>query len=159
MTRTRLVLWAIAMWVTPALVGGLLGWPGIWGGGTAFGDLILPAPITGGIVHVPSFVLAILLVCVYPRMAPTAATVVRAALVGAALIGLAHLVDLDRIALSFSSDHPLRGIPWQQDYLGLCLMTDALWTLPWTVSRPPLRTHAVTAVAIAILLPVVYLCV
>ena len=104
----------VAMWVTPALVGGMLGWPGIWGGGTAFSDLILPAPITGGIVHVPTFVLAIFLVRAYPKMPTTAASVVRAALMGASLIGLAHLVDLDRIALSFSTDLALRGIPWQR---------------------------------------------
>ena len=61
MSKWRMVLWCVGVWITPAVVAGMLGWPGIWGGGSAFGDLILPAPITGGIIHVPSFLTAILL--------------------------------------------------------------------------------------------------
>lgn len=115
MTKTNFILWLVAMWVTPAVLGGMMGWPGIWGGGSAFGDLILPVPITGGIVHVPTFILAIIILRAYPKLSAAAVTLVRAGTLGAALIGLAHLVDLDRIYLSASTDLPLRDIPWRRD--------------------------------------------
>ena len=144
MTKSRLIPWAIVMWITPAVVAEMLGWRGVWGGGSAFGDLILPAPITGGILHVPSFVLAILLVMVHPKLADRGASMVRACCASATLLGLAQIID-------WSNPPEL-----QHSYFGLCLMTDAVWSLVWMLRVPPLRTLWVPALALALLPALLY---
>lgn len=48
----------ILAWITPAVIAEALGWSGIWGGGSALGDYPTPIPVAGGVLHVPSFVVA-----------------------------------------------------------------------------------------------------
>ena len=56
----------IAAWLTPALIAGVLGWTGIWGTGSALVEFLIPVPVAGGVLHVPSFavLLGIVLVLV-----------------------------------------------------------------------------------------------
>jgi hypothetical protein len=49
-------------WVTPAFIGGMLGWKGMWGAGNAFVEYLIPIPLAGGVFHVPSFIIAALVI-------------------------------------------------------------------------------------------------
>jgi hypothetical protein len=138
------------------VVAEMIGWKGIWGGGSAFSDLIVPAPITGGIFRVPTFVLALFVIRAYPQSSSVLAGILRAAMLAAALVGLAQLVDLERVYLSQTTDLMLRGIPWERSIFGLSLMTDALWMLVLTHRRALVRTPWLAAVAIVILPPALY---
>ena len=53
----RLIILTLA-WVTPAIIAEILGWRGIWGSGSAFGDALIPIPVAGGCLHVVSFCLS-----------------------------------------------------------------------------------------------------
>ena len=52
----------ILAWITPALIAGALGWSGIWGAGSALVEYLIPMPVAGGVLHVPSFAVLIVLV-------------------------------------------------------------------------------------------------
>ena len=125
MSRAAFIAFALVLWVAPAIIAGLFGWPGIWGSGSAFGDLIVPAPITGGIFHVPTFVAALVIARVYPGLSDTAVAFLRPALIAAALVGLAQLVNLERLYLHLTTDLEASAFRLQRNYFGLCLMTDA----------------------------------
>ncbi len=131
MSKPAFVLFAAALWITPALVAGMLEWPGIWGGGSAFSDLIVPAPITGGILHVPSFIVTLLLVRAYGRLSDQSAAFLRAGFLAAALLGVAQLVDLERLYLALATDMQREAIRLHQNYFGLCLLTDASVAWLW----------------------------
>lgn len=55
MNRLRWLLWCVLAWVVPAVVAGALGWQGIWGSGSAGVDYLIPIPVAGGVLHVPSY--------------------------------------------------------------------------------------------------------
>ena len=141
MSRAAFIAFALILWVAPAVLAGLFGWPGIWGSGSAFGDLIVPAPITGGIFHVPTFVAALVIARVYPGLSDTAVAFLRPALIAAALVGLAQLVNLERLYLHLTTDLEASAFRLQRNYFGLCLMTDAAISWLWlsAVRRPTLR--------------------
>jgi len=150
MHKAMLFAFAAVLWVAPALVAGMLGWPGIWGGGSAFGDLIVPAPITGGILHVPSFVAMLVLARIYPSVPDNTAAILRAGLVAAALLGIAQLIDLERLYLSLTTDMKASGFRLHQNYIGLCLLTDATigWIWLTALRRPILAWPATLAIAV-----------
>lgn len=127
---------AVLMWILPALVAGALGWPGIWGGGSAFGDLIIPAPITGGIFHVPSFVIALAIVKAYPTFTEQSTVVARAVLMSAIVLGLLQLIDLERLVQAVTTDVGGRAFRMQHSYVGLCMASDAIVALSWVMRRP-----------------------
>ena len=78
--RTAIILWAAGAWVTPALMAGALGWSGIWGSGSAFGDYLIPVPVAGGALHVPSFAVALALAAAWPKLGEGAAALIRGGL-------------------------------------------------------------------------------
>jgi len=51
----RIVVFGILAWMAPPLVAGALGWRGVWGSGSALVDYMIPVPVAGGVLHVPSF--------------------------------------------------------------------------------------------------------
>lgn len=67
MNRLRWILWCLLAWVLPAAVAGALGWHGIWGSGGALVDYLVPAPVAGGVLHLPSFGLMAVAVIGLPR--------------------------------------------------------------------------------------------
>lgn len=157
MSRMRFFGFMLAAWVTPPVVAGALGWEGIWGSGSAFIDYLIPLPVAGGALHVPSFVVAMAAVGGYARLGDRVAAIVRAAFVGFALLGLAWLIDVERLALVASTDLEYTRIPWQENPLGLFVLSDSLWALAWMASAPPLGTVLWRAVAVALVLPALYL--
>jgi len=150
------LLWAVGAWVTPALVAGALGWKGVWGATSALGDYLVPVPVAGGVLHVPSFAAAVLAVRLWPYLPPRLVSLARGACLGAALVGLAMLVDLEDVFLAVTTDVPWRGVPWEKNALGLFWLTDSLWLLAPALARPSLRTLALPALAVALALPCAY---
>lgn len=139
MNKWAFVAFAALMWILPALIAGALGWPGIWGGGTAFSDLIIPAPITGGIFHVPSFVIALAIVKAYPTFTEQSAAVARAVLISALVLGLLQLIDLERLVQVITTDVGGRMFRMEHSYVGLCMASDAIVALSWTMRFPQER--------------------
>jgi hypothetical protein len=156
MTTPRFVAWMLGAWLTPALVGGVLGWHGIWGSGSAFTDYLIPIPVAGGALHVPSFVVALVTVRIYPRLSSAGAARLRAVCVGTALMGLALLIDLQRVFLGATTDLPIRAVPWQANPLGLFVVSDALWALACMLRTPSPASAVASSVFIALLLPALY---
>ncbi len=155
--RTAIILWAAAAWVTPALVAGALGWTGIWGSGSAFGDYLVPVPVAGGALHVPSFVVTLVLVAAWPRLADGTAALIRGGVCGVALLGVALLIDVGHLAQVVTTDLPFTRVRWEENPLGLFLASDGLWLLAWTLGRPAIGVRRLPALGLAMVIPVSYL--
>jgi len=158
-SRIAFIIWALVAWVTPALVAGALGWNGIWGSGSALGDYLVPFPVAGGMLHVPSFVFAAVLALAWPAIAPGMAGALRGVCIGLALTGAAMLVDLERIHLALTTDIELVRLPLEQNPLALFVLTDALWLLVWSLFSPVAAQGWPVAVLIAVVLPAGYIAV
>ncbi|NNC77295.1 MAG: hypothetical protein HKN77_04980, partial [Woeseiaceae bacterium] len=135
MSKWGFAAFAVLMWVLPAFVAGALGWPGVWGGGSAFGDLILPAPITGGFFHLPTFIAALIVVKAYPSLPERAAVIARAVLIAALLIGLLQLIDLEGLVQAITTDRRGRALRMEENYFGLFMTCDSLVALFWVMRR------------------------
>lgn len=117
-------VWVAIAWIVPAAIAGALGWKGIWGSGSAFADYLIPIPVAGGVFHVPSFILVSLIVFTQPWHGRLGGHV-RGILLAGALIGVATLLDLDKLQLAATTD----GVGsrfWQQQPLGLFILTDCV---------------------------------
>jgi hypothetical protein len=112
----RTIAFGILAWVVPPLIAGALGWRGVWGSGSALVDYLIPMPVAGGALHVPSFVLLLVLVARGPQLSGQAAGRARALALGAALTGAVLLMPPPEWR---PSDNPL----------GLFLVVDALVAL------------------------------
>ncbi len=120
-------LWILVAWPAPAIIAGLSGWNGIWGSGSAFYDYLIPIPVAGGALHVPSFVVATAFVFSLGSATPGAADRRRRLaplLLGLALAGALFLVDLERIFRALTTDAPFR-LRFERNALALFVTTDA----------------------------------
>lgn len=155
--RTSIALWAVAAWVTPPVVAGALGWSGIWGSGSAFGDYLIPAPVAGGALHVPSFVVTLVLVAAWPRLADGTAALIRGAGVGVVVLGFALLIDVGHLVQVATTDLPFTRLRWEENPLGLFLASDGLWLLAWTLGKPAIAVRLLPALGLAVAIPASYL--
>ena len=118
-------------WITPAIVAGALGWRGIWGTGSALVDYLVPFTVTGGLFHVPSFVVTALAVIYLGRAAtPGLArwTTVVAATVLLSAIGMQ--IDFDDLNRQLFTDLETRGLSLSEENpILLFIATDALWVM------------------------------
>lgn len=117
-------LWAVVAWITPAAMAGALGWKGIWGSGSAFADYLIPIPVAGGVFHVPSFMAVSLVLFTQPWTGRLGGHV-RGLLLAGGLVGVAMLLDLDKLKLAATTDMA-GGRFWQQQPLGLFIVTDCM---------------------------------
>ena len=156
MSTKAFIGFALVLWVAPAIVAGMLDWPGIWGGGSAFSDLIVPAPITGGIFHVPSYIVTLAIVRAYPTLTDRLAAFVRTAFAAAAIVGFLQIVDLERLYLSFATDMQASGFRLQRNYIGLCIMTDSIVAWVWLTIRRRAALPLVARVAVITLPAIAY---
>lgn len=148
MSRIRILLWVIVAWPAPALIAAGFGWHSIWGGGSALTDFLIPLPVAGGVLHVPSFVMATAAVLLLPNLSPAAASRWRALLIGVALAGLLWLLNLQFILAALKTGEALPRL-WDQNPLGLFLISDALLAMLFTASapqRPWMRLEVLTLV-------------
>jgi len=149
MHKTRLLLWTLIAWPLPALIAGALRWNSVWGSGSALTDYLIPVPVAGGVLHVPTFVLGAVAVTVLPNLSPAGASRLRALIIGVALAGVLWLLNLDQLFRALQNGEPFAHLQWQQNPLGLFLVCDALLALLFTASakqRPRLRIEVLTLV-------------
>lgn len=154
MNKTRLLLWVLMAWPLPALIAGALGWKGIWGSGSALTEFLIPIPVAGGVLHVPSFLLTTVLVLLLPNAGPAAASRMRALLLGLLLAGVLWLLNLHDILLALKTGQPLPLRLWDANPLGLFVACDAVMALLFTLAapqRPWLRLDLLTG--LLLLLP------
>lgn len=117
-------LWAVSAWVIPAAIAGALGWKGIWGSGSTFADFLIPIPVAGGVLHLPSFIVVSVMLFTQP-WAGRGGGHVRGLLLAGMLVGIATLLDLDRLQLAATTDM-LGGRFWQEQPIGLFIVTDCV---------------------------------
>lgn len=154
MSKIRLFLWALIAWPLPALIAGAVGWKGIWGSGSALLEYLIPLPVAGGAFHVPSFVVAGVIVSLMPGLGAVGAARLRALLIGMALAGVLWLLNLHDLWLAQQTGTRFSGSLWQDNPLGLFLVCDAVLALIFTAAagqRPWLRLDILTL--IVLLLP------
>ncbi len=150
----RAVFWVLLAWPLPAVVAGALGWKGVWGSGSALVDYLIPIPVAGGVLHVPSFAICGLIVMALPTAGDAAAARMRAFLIGLAAAGLLMLLRLDDLWLAANTHSTRAGSLWQENPLGLFVLSDALMALAFTAlasQRPWLRIEI--ASLLLVLLP------
>lgn len=150
----RGTLWVLLAWPLPALVAGALGWKGVWGSGSALTDYLIPIPVAGGVLHVPSFVICGVVVMALPAAGDSAAGRMRAFLFGMAAAGFLMLLRLDDMWLAWQTHSTRVGSLWQENPLGLFVLSDALMALVFTAlasQRPWLRIEI--ASLLLVLLP------
>ena len=95
----------------------------MWGSGSALVDYLIPIPVAGGALHVPSFVLLMVLVVLGPQLSAKAAGRARALALGALLTGGVLLLPPPEWRLS-------------ENPLGLFLAVDALVALLSLLGAP-----------------------
>ena len=151
----RLLPWLLIAWPLPARIAGAFGWTGVWGSGSALLEFLIPRPVAGGVLHVPSFVVCGLIVLNMHSAGDATAARMRAFLIGAAVAGLLLLLRLDHVYLAMRTSSSLPGGLWQENPLGLFVLSDALLALAFTAiapQRPWLRLDIATV--LLALLPV-----
>lgn len=122
--KTVFFLWAALAWMTPAAIAGALGWKGIWGSGSAFFDYLIPIPVAGGVLHLPSFIGVSLILFTQPWTGRLGDHV-RGLLLAGMLVGVAVLLDLDTLQLAATTDMA-GGRFWQEQPVGLFIVTDCV---------------------------------
>lgn len=122
---TIFAFWVVLAWVAPAAAASAMGWSSVWGSGSTFVALLIPIPVADGVLHVPSFVLVSAALLTQP-WARSIAGLARGILLGGALAGLVMLVDVTELYAAATSDAMLRQVPWQQNPLALCVLTDCV---------------------------------
>lgn len=123
MSSLRVIVFGILAWMVLLLIAGALGWSGVWGSGSARVDYLIPIPVAGGALHVPSFVLLMVLVVLGPQLSAKAAGRARALALGALLTGGVLLLPPPEWRLS-------------ENPLGLFLAVDALVALLSLLGAP-----------------------
>ncbi len=109
MTKLRLMLWILIAWPLPALIAGALGWKGVWGSGSAFVDYIIPIPVAGGVLHMPSFALSTIALFLLPSLGQAGASRLRALILGVGMAGVLWLLKLPDISAGAANRiHSLR---------------------------------------------------
>lgn len=153
MPKLRLILWVLIAWPLPALLAGALDWHGVWGSGSALADYLIPLPVAGGVLHVPSFIVCGLIAANMPAASAQAVGRWRAVLIGMACAGVLLLLRLDELLLALHTQSSRTGSVWQENPLGLFVLCDALVALVLTVAAtqgPWLRLEIGTLMLIAI---------
>lgn len=122
----RYALWLLLAWPTPALIAGAMGWKGVWGSGSALTDYLIPIPVAGGAFHSMTLVGFTVLLATQARWPALPRGLARGLLLGLSLCGLALLLDLQAIYNAMTTDAVLARVRWEQNPLGLFLLTDSL---------------------------------
>lgn len=136
MKRSRLLLWVLMAWPLPALIAAALGWQGVWGSGSALTDYLIPMPVAGGALHVPSFVFCGVLMLLLPDSSAIGAARLRALLLGVLLAGLLWLLNLQDLLLAVKNGESFPRRLFEDNPLGLFLLCDALLALVFTAATP-----------------------
>jgi hypothetical protein len=137
-------IFLILMWITPALIAGMLGWRGIWGSGSAFADYLIPIPVAGGVLHVPSFIVAATII-MFARNLPASISRYLPVLAFAVFLAAQSLqLDFERINSWLFTDYTPYGSPFRfaHNPFYLFISTDAFWVGIYALTKgytTPLR--------------------
>ncbi len=153
-------VFAVFMWVTPALIAGILGWKSIWGTDSALLDYLIPFPLTGGIFHVPSFAIA----CAGMVVCKKASREIRPFFGLAAFIifilVLSYQIEFERLYAWATTDYEPYGSPLRFDSNAVYLFvtTDAFFFWLYVVFLGGnLKRYLIYYLAVFVLIPPVYL--
>jgi hypothetical protein len=155
--KWRIMGFVLTAWTLAAALGGMLGWSGVWGTGSAFVDYLIPFPTTGGMLHVMTLVPAAGLVGLRSAGAEPFSALARPLLLGLVLAGVLLMLNMNDILLALNSDVPMpRGAHLlQANPLGLFALTDGVIAQLWLSRREdvPRSFGAWVAAGIALLAP------
>lgn len=159
--KLRIALYLIVAWLLPPMVAAMAGWRGVWGSGSAGVDFLLPLPISGGALHVPSWLLGAGLVLLRQRGEGAGPWWGRVGAAAMAAAGGVLMVDMNAVALALSTDAPWPSASrwWTAHPLGLFLLCDGVLAWLWPGVRVPQATprHRWGAVLLAAGLPALLL--
>ncbi|MEN7341416.1 MAG: hypothetical protein AAAFM81_00680 [Pseudomonadota bacterium] len=148
--KTKVLLIAIVVWLTPALIAGAAGCRGVWGSGSALFDYLLPLPVSGGVLHVPSFAV-FLAMYLMARDGTVLARWVAILAFAVALGALAAMVDAERLNAVLFTDYAPAGsaIRFSKNPFLLFVLTDAFWLGVLTIglSRAPIAAWSITVLS------------
>lgn len=124
----RIVILILA-WITPAAIAGALGWSGIWGSGSAFFEYLIPIPVAGGVLHVPSFVVAAAIILSGRHLAGPVSRYLPLLAFGMFVAVLSLAIDFHRLNSWLFTDYEPYGSPFRLggNPLYLFIATDAFW--------------------------------
>ncbi len=124
----RILILALA-WLTPPVIGGFSGWSGIWGGGSAFTDYIIPVPVAGGALHVPSFVALVIFISIVGKMKPPVSRFMAPLAFCVAAFMVGAMLEFDRLSAWLFTDYQPASSPFRLDPnpLFLFFANDAFW--------------------------------
>lgn len=152
MSKLRFILWLLIAWPLPALIAGAMGWSSVWGSGSALGDYLIPIPVAGGALHVPSFLVCGAILLNMAKVSALAAGHMRAFLLGVALAGVLLLLKVDAIWLAYKTQSSLPIGIWQSNPLGLFFLSDALVATILTLgaTRGGMRLNVVSLILVVL---------
>jgi hypothetical protein len=110
------------------MIAGAMGWSSVWGSGSALGDYLIPIPVAGGALHVPSFLVCSAILWNMPRVSALAAGHMRAFLLGVALAGVLLPLKVNAIWLAYNTQSSVPKGIWQNNPLSLTRTDPALLT-------------------------------
>ncbi|MEL6870548.1 MAG: hypothetical protein AAFO81_12170 [Pseudomonadota bacterium] len=133
-TLTRISFLLLA-WIAPALIAGALRWPALWGSGSALVDYLLPLPLTGGVIHLPSFAVFVAVLVIaerWPRRVPNLPAIAFCvcALAISLQIDFARLNDV--VFTDLQSSKPVK---FGRNPLWLFIASDTFWLGVWALTK------------------------
>ncbi|MDJ0748202.1 MAG: hypothetical protein QNJ11_01900 [Woeseiaceae bacterium] len=127
----------ILAWITPAVIAGALGWSGIWGAGSALGDYLIPIPVAGGALHVPSFLVAAAFIFAASKVTGTFIRYLPVLAFSVLALAIALMIDFERLNAWAFTDYSPHGLPVRLDgnpFL-LFVASDAFWVGVYALTR------------------------
>lgn len=117
------------IWLTPALIAGILGWSGIWGTGSAFVEYLIPLPVAGGVFHIPGLVVSIVALKILDNDDSRMRMLIGYAAFALLMIMLTLHIDFARFYSWLTTDYQPSGSPirFDSNVIYLFILTDAFW--------------------------------
>ncbi|MCB1997986.1 MAG: hypothetical protein H6933_01725 [Burkholderiaceae bacterium] len=158
--RLRIACYLLTAWLLPPMLAGMAGWRGVWGTGSAAFDFLLPWPVSGGVLHLPSWGLGAGLLGLRQRAGSRAPWWGRMGAAAMAGSGAVLLLDMNALALALQTDAPWPSAArwFVANPLGLFMLCDGLLASLWpgVASTPMPRPLRIAGLALALLLPLVF---
>ena len=118
------------------MIAGILGWPGIWGTGSALVEYLIPVPVAGGFLHVPSFVVATGIILISRRSTGQAIRYLPVLAFSTLAVALSLMLEFDRLHAWLFTDYQPPGSPFRLDGI-LCIDEGLRATSTCMVRTPP----------------------
>lgn len=122
-------LFICLIWLTPAMIAGMLGWSGIWGSGSAFTEYLIPLPIAGGAFHIPGLIFSFIALKTLNNRDSTHSHYIGYSAFFLFAVMLTLHIDFPRFYNWLTTDYQPYGFPIRFDSNAIYLFTisDAFW--------------------------------